>query len=79
MLKWICPQAHKYHILLTLMCLKPDVKYGIPISFIMAFYVNNQYGASSVVFYVETEVFHRVLMKEEAKKFQTRFSTVWGM
>lgn len=45
MLKWISPQAHKYHILLTFMCRKPDVKYRRTISFIITFCGNNRYGA----------------------------------
>lgn len=44
-LKWIYPEAHKYHILLTFICWRPDLKYRSTISFIITFYGDNLYGA----------------------------------
>lgn len=38
MSKWIYPQAHKYHILLTFMHWQYDLKYRSTISFIITFY-----------------------------------------
>lgn len=45
MLKWIYPQAHKYHILLTFICWQSHLKYRSTISFIITFYGNNRFGA----------------------------------